>query len=178
MSKESKNGSSLSSALLRKWIDRASPGGERGNALIVKYHRTEVDYGVSGKRRMVDQFDTQVALLSDVFNTLTVTEAARHIKDGTLPPRALCITFDDGYADNFEVALPILKRYGLKATFFVPSGLLDGSTLWSDQIASVFMTAGEKQKEVRQYLADAGMPLDYAKLMDKLKYMSVDASRP
>jgi len=51
-----------------------------------------------------------------------------------LPARAAAITFDDGYADNHEVALPILLRHGLKATFFIATGFLDGGRMWNDTV--------------------------------------------
>ncbi|MCK7493591.1 MAG: polysaccharide deacetylase family protein [Comamonadaceae bacterium] len=56
----------------------------------------------------------------------------RRLGEGTLPARALAITFDDGYADNHDVALPILRRHGLNATFFVATGFLDGGIMWND----------------------------------------------
>ena len=60
--------------------------------------------------------------------------AARHLLEGSLPARALAITFDDGYADNHDVALPILQKHGLSATFFVASGFLDGGRMWNDTV--------------------------------------------
>ena len=42
-----------------------------------------------------------------------------------LPPRAVLLTFDDGYRDNLENALPILRRHGYPAVLFVPIGFLD-----------------------------------------------------
>jgi len=48
-----------------------------------------------------------------------------------LPPRALAITFDDGYRNNFRVALPALRDFGFPVTFFCCTGFLDGLTdLW------------------------------------------------
>ena len=49
--------------------------------------------------------------ISRAFNVLSLSDAARRLKDGTLPAAAAVITFDDGYADNLEVAWPILERY-------------------------------------------------------------------
>ncbi|HEX6105910.1 MAG TPA: polysaccharide deacetylase family protein [Gemmatimonadales bacterium] len=46
------------------------------------------------------------------------------------PPRSVVITFDDGYADNAELALPELRARGFKATFFLVSGCLGGRNSW------------------------------------------------
>ncbi|MBC6963018.1 MAG: polysaccharide deacetylase family protein, partial [Nitrosomonas sp.] len=56
-----------------------------------------------------------------------------------------CITFDDGYADNAEIALPILQKHGVTATFFIASGFLDGGRMWNDTvIESVRRAKGDK----------------------------------
>ncbi len=175
MTATNNNKHTLTTSLLKKWIERASPGGDRAKLLILKYHRADYSKEYGSKDYSIGSFETQARLLARSFNTLTVADASRRIKNGTLPPRALCMTFDDGYADNYEIALPTLERFGLVATFFVPSGLLDDSTMWSDQIANVFSMAGENAENIRNYLADAGMPVSFPKLISKLKYMSIDA---
>src|SRR5688572_5614648 len=75
-----------------------------------------------------------MALLQREFNVLSLGEACARIERGALPARAACITFDDGYADNEEVALPILKRLGLRATFFVSPGFCDGGIMFNDAV--------------------------------------------
>jgi len=79
-------------------------------------------------------FDELCGWLAGWFNVLPLDEAAAHLQAGTLPERAACITFDDGYADNYQVALPILQRHGLKATFFIATAFLDGGRMWNDSI--------------------------------------------
>lgn len=80
------------------------------------------------------RFDRQMALLKRRFNVLPLGTAVRALRHGTLPPRAACITFDDGYADNAAVALPILRRHGLSACFFIASAYLDGGRMWNDDV--------------------------------------------
>jgi peptidoglycan/xylan/chitin deacetylase (PgdA/CDA1 family) len=54
------------------------------------------------------------------------------------PPRAVVLTFDDGHVSNCESALPILRQYGLKATFFVTAGRIGvGDTMNWSQIRSL-----------------------------------------
>lgn len=80
------------------------------------------------------RFERICRTLARDFTVLRLGEAVRLRADGRLPPRALCITFDDGYADNASVALPILSRHGLTATFFIATAFLDGGRMWNDTI--------------------------------------------
>lgn len=80
------------------------------------------------------RFEALVRLVAASFKVLPLGEAASRLASGTLPAGALCITFDDGYADNAEIALPILRRLGVKATFFVATGFLDGGRMFNDSV--------------------------------------------
>lgn len=55
-----------------------------------------------------------------------------------LPPRAVAITFDDGYADALHVVLPLLERYGVPATVFVTTGTL-GQEFWWHELARLLL---------------------------------------
>ena len=79
-------------------------------------------------------FRQRVRWLATNFSVLTVRDAVRCLRDNTLPARALCITFDDGYADNADVALPILLDAGVAATFFSTTRYLDGGMMWNDRL--------------------------------------------
>lgn len=81
-----------------------------------------------------DRFDQLMRLVARSFRVLSLSRAAEHLAQASLPPRSLVLTFDDGYADNVEVALPILQRHGLTASFFVSSGFLDGGRMWNDSV--------------------------------------------
>lgn len=80
------------------------------------------------------RFERFGRLVRSWFHVLPLHEAVRRLAEGTLPSRALSITFDDGYADNCSVALPILRRLGVPATFFIAVGYLDGGRMWNDTV--------------------------------------------
>ncbi len=81
-----------------------------------------------------DWFRDLVAMLARNFELIPLDEAVERAAEGRLSGRTLSITFDDGYADNYEVALPILQQFGAPATFFVASGFIDGGRMWNDSI--------------------------------------------
>jgi peptidoglycan/xylan/chitin deacetylase (PgdA/CDA1 family) len=112
-----------------------SPAGDRGRLSILIYHRAraapdpilhdEIDAAT---------FEQHMALLAADFNVLPLGEACARLVRGGLPARAACITFDDGYSDNEQTALPILKRFGVPATFFVATGFIDGGIMFNDGV--------------------------------------------
>ncbi|HQU16087.1 MAG: polysaccharide deacetylase [Chromatiales bacterium 21-64-14] len=112
-----------------------SPANKRARLSILIYHRvlSEPDPLVPGT---IDArtFERQMAALARHFHVLPLSEAVRLHQQGCLPSRAAAITFDDGYEDNARIALPILKRNGVPACFFVATGFLDGGMMWNDVI--------------------------------------------
>jgi len=125
----------IASALLHAAGNLVSPGGARGRLSILIYHRVPAaaDPMFAGE---IDAaaFSRQMALLVSNFNVLPLSEAVQRLPRGDLPARAACVTFDDGYADNHDVAMPILRRLGISATFFIATGFLDGGRMWNDTI--------------------------------------------
>jgi peptidoglycan/xylan/chitin deacetylase (PgdA/CDA1 family) len=87
------------------------------------------------------EFDWQLAVLRRWFAVLPLREAVARLREGALPVRAACITFDDGYADNATVALPMLRRHGMHATFFVATSFLDGGRMFNDSIIEIVRAA-------------------------------------
>jgi len=108
-------------------------GGNSKRLTVLIFHRVlpEVD-PLSPDEMHAARFDALVGTLVQFFNVLPMDEALSRLKAGTLPTRSVAITFDDGYADNYTIACPILIKHGVKATFFVASGFLDGGIMWND----------------------------------------------
>src|SRR6185295_12429728 len=95
----------------------------RGRLLILTYHRVRPEPdGLITDNAHAAGFRRQMQVLARAFAVLPLIEAVERMLAGTLPSRAVCITFDDGYADNAEVAAPILADFGLPATFFIATG--------------------------------------------------------
>lgn len=89
----------------------------------------------------IARYDQTMVWIRAWFNVLPLDEALARLASGTLPARAAVITFDDGYADNLLQAVPILKRHGLHATFFIATGFLDGGIMWNDRIIEAVRNA-------------------------------------
>ena len=109
--------------------------GDRRALLVVTYHRVlETPDPLLPGEPDATEFEVQLAALQRAFNLLPLPEAHARLQSGTLPSRAACLTFDDGYANNCEVALPILQRKGVPATVFVATGFLDGGRMFNDTV--------------------------------------------
>ncbi|MBN1260811.1 MAG: polysaccharide deacetylase family protein, partial [Anaerolineae bacterium] len=99
----------------------------------------------------VEDFDVQLALLHRLnYQTLTIHEVVDFLTlpDGerpSLPARPIAITVDDGWSEQYTQLFPLLQKYGMRATFYVPS---------SYPVGGRFVTW-----EQLQSLADAGMEI-------------------
>ena len=97
------------------------------------------------------RFDRLMGLVACSFHVMPLAEAAGRLTEGTLPRRALSITFDDGYADNHDVALPILQRHGLTACFFVATGFLDGGRMFNDTVIECVRSSTRPQIDLSEF---------------------------
>jgi peptidoglycan/xylan/chitin deacetylase (PgdA/CDA1 family) len=81
-----------------------------------------------------ERFEEQARYIRDQgYSAFTVTDLVRMRHAGTLPDRAVALTFDDGFADFHETALPILTKYRLTATLYVVSGYVSGTSRQLDR---------------------------------------------
>lgn len=121
--------------MMRTVLSMVTPSGARSRLSILIFHRVlaSPDPLLAGE---VDacRFDRICAWVAEWFNVLPMGVAVERLQRGDLPARAMVISFDDGYADNHDVAMPILQRHGLTATFYVATGFLDGGRMWNDTV--------------------------------------------
>ena len=107
-----------------KSIDEISSGSK---ILVLNYH--QIGNNFTPLCVPTQFFDEQMAYLKDNgYVTITPEELYEGITGNlVLPERPVMITFDDGYIDNYTNALPVLKKYGMRATIFIVPGFTDNN---------------------------------------------------
>ncbi|MGZ4481970.1 MAG: polysaccharide deacetylase family protein [Gaiellales bacterium] len=107
------------------WRARGEPGRALPGVRILFYHRVSVDrdpLAVTPAR-----FRRQMAYLAEHgFRVVDVAEAGRLLASGRRVDRVIGLSFDDGYRDVADHALPALEGYGFSASVFVVPGVIDG----------------------------------------------------
>ncbi len=111
-----------------------------GDLPIVAYHRVcDIDDLNDSDlvSASVDEFDWQVAYIKRHYHPMTFADIAGRLQaNAALPKKPVVLTFDDGFADNYVNAFPILRQHGVPATFFVSTGYIgERGTFWFNQIA-------------------------------------------
>jgi peptidoglycan/xylan/chitin deacetylase (PgdA/CDA1 family) len=92
----------------------------RKKRLIIYYHGMPDEY--------CESFEKQVAYIAQRYDVLPLSELMR--SENYSHKTCITITFDDGFLSVFRNAWPILKKYGLKATMFIPVGSIGGMAKW------------------------------------------------
>jgi peptidoglycan/xylan/chitin deacetylase (PgdA/CDA1 family) len=96
--------------------------------LILGYHNVESTwFWPSRPGAGIATFARQMRVLHRIANVVSLEDALDALAAGRpLPPRAVALTFDDGYRDNLELAAPVLRGYGMPATIYLVPGFLSG----------------------------------------------------
>ncbi len=105
-------------------------------------------------------FAKQLRTLRRFANVLSLDDALGRMAAGEpLPPRAVVLTFDDGYRDNLELGVPMLAEHGFPATFFLVPGFLSGTVgAWWEDLSSAFERARAPRLVVAGITHDLSTP--------------------
>jgi peptidoglycan/xylan/chitin deacetylase (PgdA/CDA1 family) len=112
-------------AVLRTGLLRLAAGFRGPGAAILMYHSVMEDPVrqedlLGGIIHSQDVFRGQMELLGRNYRPVTLDHVKTFVSGaGTLPERAVVVTFDDGYTDNYEIAAPILNEVGIPAAFYI-----------------------------------------------------------
>ncbi len=100
---------------------------------ILMYHSIDTRCAPAYRRWTVSpsRFAGQLACLKSLGITpFTISDMVARMRAGTLPERAIALTFDDGLADFARHALPILRQFEFPSTLFVATGYVGGTAEW------------------------------------------------
>lgn len=86
------------------------------------------------------EFRGQMELLARQYHPISLDEIVKRVHDGEdLPKRSVVVTFDDGYADNYEVAMPILDQCGIPGVFYATVDCVENRRLpWPSRLRFAF----------------------------------------
>lgn len=141
--------------LLKTAFKLTSPGGVDGKLTTFIFHRVSPQPDpMFPDEPDARRFGEILGWIKSWFNVLPLDVAVDLKKARNLPPRAAAITFDDGYADNHDVAMPILQRHGLSAAFFVATGFLDGGRMWNDSVIEAIRHTQQRALDLRHLGVD------------------------
>ena len=90
-------------------------------ARILMYHRVSDRDDYDQLTVSPDNFEEQIRWLNENRRLLSLPDLISAIQNGSAAKNSVAITFDDGYLDNLENALPILEKYQVPATIYVTS---------------------------------------------------------
>jgi peptidoglycan/xylan/chitin deacetylase (PgdA/CDA1 family) len=121
---------------------------------VLTYHRVHDDpKGQPFDSGVIDatsaEFDAQVGMLRHYFDVIGLEDVVRFLAGGRLPKNPALITFDDGYLDCHRTALPILKKHGAKAAFFIATSFLnERRVFWWDRIAYAIRASRRERVQI------------------------------
>ena len=125
------------------------------NLQILLYHgvtkeKTSSVFNYSKKHLEVEVFEAQIRNIKDKYNIISMDEVIKLKMAGRpWPEKSIAVTFDDGFMNNFTVALPILKKYEIPTTFYICSGMINTDMMfWVDQIEDCIARCPKKKIEI------------------------------
>ena len=88
-----------------------------------------------------EEFDAQMRFLRENMNPVSLAQVADYVDGrGTLPPRAVAVTFDDGFRDTYDHAFRALRAHAIPATVFITTGYVDSAEpFWFELAAHLMM---------------------------------------
>jgi peptidoglycan/xylan/chitin deacetylase (PgdA/CDA1 family) len=113
---------------------------QRSRTAVLTYHgvldgAADYDY-LNHNFIAAEWFDAQMRYICRHYRPIALRDLIAAYREGRTPPaRSVAVTFDDGFANNYSVAFPILRRRSIPFTVFVATGLLDtpGAMLWTER---------------------------------------------
>ena len=110
-------------------------------AVILMYHRIDnLTFDPWQLAVSPENFEQQLKVLKGSFNIIPLRQLPSRIHRRPIGSKAVCITFDDGYVDNYTFAKPLLERYNCPATFFIANDYIGKEQeYWWDELQNIIL---------------------------------------
>jgi peptidoglycan/xylan/chitin deacetylase (PgdA/CDA1 family)/CelD/BcsL family acetyltransferase involved in cellulose biosynthesis len=139
----------LSFAANGKWPKLSWSRRRESTARILCYHRINNQNDPFMTATSTSAFEAQMEYLARHYRVLSISQLLHHLEASESSETVVGITFDDGYQDNFQNAFPILRRYGLPATIFLTTGVIDSrEPLWFEQLAAAIRQTSKESLDL------------------------------
>lgn len=158
----------------------------RRRALILTYHRFSADEDDEDGKTSARQFAKQLEYLTAHYDVVPLSRMVERITSREpLPSRLAAVTIDDGYRDAYEIAYPLLRRYGVSASLFVVTEFADRRAwIWTDkarfltqQAAPQRLTMKIRESELRLELNGATSRRDASERVNSIIKRLPDESK-
>lgn len=135
----------------------------RPKALVLMYHRiADPDSDVWEIAVRPEHFEEQLQVLQKSGKVVSLRSLATGLRQGKLKRGSIALTFDDGYADNFLVAKPLLEQYQIPATFFITTcNLGKQKEFWWDELEQLLLLTRELPQHLTIHLGEAAHLFDF-----------------
>ena len=143
-----------------------------GGCCVLLYHRVT---NLSGDPQLLavspEHFEAHLKYLKDNYQVLTVREFCKLLESGErFPKNSVLLTFDDGYADNYLEALPILEKHQMQALFYIATGTLGTKReYWWDAVERIVLLSGAKSAQKQFQLNDRVFNLHFSSEQERKK---------
>ena len=135
----------------------------RGRAVVLTYHRvlprerSEASFSTDAIVVSPEAFRRQMQLLRRLFTPLAADQFADALSSGRMPPGACLVTFDDGWYDNLDHALPILRECAVPAVLFVATDYIGtGNCFWQERLSRALNAARQIPEHSAALFAEIG----------------------
>ncbi len=132
--------------------------GRRKQLLILMYHDLVPNssaYPINGTQDRPSglAFECQIRAILKDFRAITMEKAVKEIDErGDLLENSVAITFDDGYRSVYEIAWPIMRKYGVSATVFLATDWIDGkASLWWDDLEELIRVGDLSRVDLKEF---------------------------
>lgn len=126
---------------------------------VIYYHSVHPDHNLP-RRLSPDRFLAQMQWLqNNHYDICTLSQLAQRVYSGTATRKSVAVTFDDGYLDNYEIALPILLDHQMKATFFVITNMIGDLPKSSDEGKRLCPSRHMMTKQQLREMHNSGMEI-------------------